>query len=123
MPNNQEETQLEHLMETILEAIRDVKGEEITGIDLTHLNTTISRYFIICHGSSGTQARAMAESVTKSVQEKHGLKPWHREGFENAIWILLDYADVIIHIFQEPYRRFYNLEELWADGHRTDYPG
>jgi ribosome-associated protein len=109
------------LMEIIIEAIRSKKGEAITFLDLTHLNTTISRSFLITHAGSTVQAKAIAEAVEEQVKDKARLKPYHREGYDNSQWILLDYGDVITHIFQKPFRDFYNLEELWADGHRTDF--
>ncbi len=109
------------LLEIIIEAIRSKKGEAITFLDLTHLNTTISRSFLIAHAGSTVQAKAIAEGVEDQVREKTKRKPYHREGFDNSQWILLDYGDVIVHIFQKTFRDFYNLEELWADGHRTDF--
>lgn len=109
------------LMEIIIEAIRSKKGEAITFLDLTHLNTTISRSFLITHAGSTVQAKAIAEAIEEQVKDKARLKPYHREGYDNSQWILLDYGDVITHIFQKPFRDFYNLEELWADGHRTDF--
>jgi len=116
----QEEDQLQQLLDVIIEAIRSKKGEEITDLDLTHLNTSICRHFVICHASSTTQVKAIAHTIEDQVSKKNRLKPFHREGYENASWILLDFADVIVHVFQETYRRFYQLEELWADGIRKD---
>ena len=109
------------LLEIIIEAIRSKKGEAITLLDLTHLNTTISRSFVIAHAGSTVQARAIGEAVEEQVKQKARRKLYHREGYDNSQWILLDYGDIIIHIFQKPFRDFYNLEELWADGHRTDF--
>lgn len=109
------------LLEVIIEAIRTKKGEVITFLDLTHLNTTICRSFLIAHAGSTTQAKAIAEAIEDQVKVKGKRKPYHREGYDNSQWILLDYGDVIVHIFQKPFRDFYNLEELWADGHRTDF--
>jgi len=109
------------LLEIIIEAIRTKKGEDITFLDLTHLNTTISRSFLIAHAGSTVQAKAIAEEIERQVRDKSRRKPYHREGYDNSQWILLDYGDVIAHIFQKPFRDFYNLEELWADGHRTDF--
>ncbi len=115
------EVPLKDLIDTIVEAIRSRKGEQITALDLTHLNTTISRYFIITHANSTVQTRAIAEAIEEMVNSAHHLKPYHREGYENAFWILLDYGEIIVHLFQKPYRDFYNLEELWADGQLTEY--
>jgi ribosome-associated protein len=109
------------LVDLIVEAIRSKKGEAITFLDLTHLNTTISRSFLIAHAGSTVQAKAIAEAIEDQVRDKTRRKPYHREGYVNSQWILLDYGDVIAHVFQKPFRDFYNLEELWADGHRTDF--
>lgn len=116
MQKKTEEQELEKLLETVFESLKDRKGEEIIDIDITHLNTTICNHFVICHAESTTRVRALAESVEDKMKEKHNMKPFHREGMENARWVLLDFADIIVHVFQEPYRRFYNLEDLWADG-------
>jgi len=75
--------------------------------------------FIIAHAESTVQTRAIAEAIEKQMIEINHQKPFHREGYENSFWILLDYGDIIVHVFQKPYREFYNLEELWADGHLT----
>jgi ribosome-associated protein len=121
MMKMQPDSGYDHLLETIIEAIRSKKGEAITYLDLTHLNTTISRSFVIAHAESTVQVKAIAEGVEDQVRDKENRKPYHREGMENSHWILLDYGDVIVHIFQKAFRDFYSLEELWADGHRTDF--
>ena len=121
MKKKLEDAAYDELLEIIVEAIRSKKGEAITFLDLTHLNTTISRSFLIAHAGSTVQAKAIAEAIEVQVKEKVRRKPYHREGYDNSQWILLDYGDVIAHIFQKPFRDFYSLEELWADGHRTDF--
>lgn len=121
MKKKLEDADYNELLEIIIEAIRSKKGESITFLDLTHLNTTISRSFLISHAGSTVQAKAIAEAIEDQVKEKTRRKPYHREGFDNSQWILLDYGDVIVHVFQKPFRDFYNLEELWADGHRTEF--
>jgi ribosome-associated protein len=121
MKKKLEDSEYNELLEIIIEAIRSKKGESITFLDLTHLNTTISRSFLITHAGSTVQAKAIAEAIEDQVKDKTRRKPYHREGFENSQWILLDYGDVIVHVFQKPFRDFYNLEELWADGHRTEF--
>jgi ribosome-associated protein len=121
MKNNIDDEAYNELLEIIVEAIRSKKGEAITLLDLTHLNTTISRSFLIAHAGSTVQAKAIGEAIEDQVKHKARRKLYHREGYDNSQWILLDYGDVIAHIFQKPFRDFYNLEELWADGHRTDF--
>lgn len=103
------------LIRHIVEGILDKKGIEIVDIDLTRIGNSICDNFIICHGTSRRQVEAIAESVEKTVNESIGEKPWHKEGFQNSEWILLDYVDVVVHVFNEQTRKFYNLEGLWAD--------
>jgi ribosome-associated protein len=103
------------LSEVIIEGILDKKGEEIVRLDLTDIPNSVSNYFVVCHGNSKIQVEAIAGSVEEHTLKELRAKPWHREGFENAEWILLDYVDVVVHIFQEETRKFYNLEKLWAD--------
>ena len=106
-------------IEAILEGIKRIKGEGITIIDLNTIHHTECEYFIICHGSSNTQVDAIAHSVEETTEEITGEKAWHRDGYRNAIWILLDYGNIMVHVFQKDARNFYNLEGLWADAQIT----
>jgi ribosome-associated protein len=115
MPRKKKAETEESLTDVILEAIRDKKGKEPVVMDFTKMNNGICDAFIICHGTSRPQVEALAESVMENVKKKRGLNVYHKEGFENAEWILIDYIEVIVHIFQENRRIFYNLEQLWAD--------
>jgi ribosome-associated protein len=81
----------------------------------------VADYYIICHGINRPQVEAIADSVLRYVDKKSGEDPWHKEGVENAEWILLDYVDVVVHIFMEDKRRFYHLESLWADAEIENY--
>jgi ribosome-associated protein len=90
-------------------------------MNLSKLPNAVCNYFIVCHGSSKVQVEAIADSVLKTTMETSGSKPWHKEGFENAEWILLDYVDVVVHIFMEETRAFYNIEKLWADAEIKEY--
>lgn len=105
----------EKLKASILEGIKKIKGKEITIIDLNTIHYTECGYFIICHGNSSTQVGAIAQSVEKTVEEETGEKTWHAEGYRNATWVLLDYGEIVVHVFHEQTRNFYNLEELWSD--------
>ena len=105
----------EKLAETIIFGILEKKGMEITKIDFSEMSNSISKYFIICHGSSTSQVDAIADSVVEQAFKQLGEKPSFTEGKENKEWILVDFVDVVVHIFQEPTRRFYNIEGLWAD--------
>jgi ribosome-associated protein len=106
----------ETLLFNIIEGIRKVKGKEIVDIDLTGLEQRICQHFLICHGDSNRHVSAIADSVESEIKEKLDWPSIHREGYENAIWILLDYGSIVVHVFQKEYRDFYQLEKLWADG-------
>jgi ribosome-associated protein len=103
------------LQEAILKGMLDKKAKEPVVLDFRDLNHSVCDAFIICHGTSRTQVEAIANAVIIEVKKATGTLPWHREGFENAEWILIDYADVVVHIFQDARRTFYNLEQLWGD--------
>ncbi len=111
----------EILTDTVVKGLIDKKGNDILSLKLADLSNSVSDYFVICHGTSRTHVEALADSVERQVKTKLGFKPWHREGLENAEWILLDYVDVVVHIFQEETRKFYNLEKLWADAEIRTY--
>ena len=105
--------------ELILEAIREKKGHDIVSIDLTDIENSICDSFIICHGESVTQVGAITESIEKKLKQEARIRAHHVEGLQNSQWVLMDYFDVLVHVFQEEYRSFYKLEELWADGKVT----
>lgn len=109
------------LVDAVIEGIQEVKGKDIVHLDLRDVPNTVSDHFIICHGDSSTQVGAILRSVEKFALEKAGQKPWHTEGINNAEWMLLDFVDVVVHIFNKEKRSFYALEELWADGARRSY--
>ena len=110
------------LLDAIIAGVREVKGRELVHLDLRHVPNTVCDHFIICHGDSDTQVEAIANSVWKVADEQAGEKPWHHEGEQNAEWILLDYVDVVVHIFHRDKRSYYGIEELWADAIRRNYP-
>ena len=91
------------------------KGHEVVDLDLSKIDTAICDHFVICHGDSNTQVSAIADSVEKRVKDKLDQNANHREGTENAMWVLIDFDDIIVHIFQKQYRDYYKLEELWGD--------
>ena len=105
----------EVLLDNIVKGIFEKKGQNVLKIDLRKLETRIADYFIICHGSSTTQVDSICDSVEDTVRLGTGEKPAHVEGLENCFWVLIDYGNVIVHIFLEEHRSFYNLESLWAD--------
>ena len=116
MVKEKENITTDALLSNIIEGIRKVKGKEIVNIDLENLENRICRYFVICHGDSNTHVNAIADSVDREMKEKTGWSSLHREGHENAQWVLMDYGSVVVHVFQKAFRDFYRLEELWADG-------
>lgn len=103
------------LLENIIEGILKKKGQEIVDIDLTKINSTICDHFVICHADSNTQVAAIADSVEKQVKENLKIRVGHREGIQNATWVLLDFSDIVVHVFQKEVRYYYRLEELWGD--------
>ena len=108
------------LVETIIEGIEEKKGSDIVVADLSGIEGTICRYFIIAQGNSPTQVEAIAESVGDVCRERLGEKPAHVVGLENALWVAMDYTDVMVHIFVPDVREYYDLEHLWADA-QLDY--
>jgi len=115
MPRKKVKNPVEELSNAISEALVDKLAKDPVILDFNKLGSSLCDSFIICHGTSRTQVEALADGVIQDVKKKTGLNPIHREGFENAEWILIDYGDIIVHIFQESKRGFYNLEQLWAD--------
>lgn len=115
MRKHTEPISAEKLAETIIFGILEKKGLEITKIDFSEMQNSICKYFIVCHGTSNSHISAIADSVEEQAFKQLGEKATYVEGKENKEWILVDYIDVVVHIFQEPTRRFYNIEGLWAD--------
>jgi ribosome-associated protein len=109
------------LASAVVEGILDRKGEHIVCLDLRKIENAVCDYFIICEGNSNIQVEAIADSVEDMVKKKLGQRPYRSEGWENALWILIDYVNVVVHVFQRETRQFYNLESLWADGEEVDF--
>jgi len=107
------------LADVIITGLQERKAKEIHLIDLRSIGNTLCDYFVVCHGTSSTHAEALADAVEDEVRTNLSEKPSHKEGLGNAEWILLDYFDVVVHIFQESNREFYNIEDLWADAQIT----
>ena len=107
------------LIATIIQGIEEVKGEDITLLDLREIENTVCDYFIICNGNSNTQVNAIVGSVQKMVSKTLKDKPWHIEGSDNAEWVLMDYINVVVHVFQKHIREYYDIEGLWGDAKTT----
>jgi len=110
----------DQLITEVITGIEDVKGEKIIILDLREIENTVCDYFVICEGNSNTQVSAISGSIQKKVSKTLKDKPWHVEGESNAEWILIDYVNVVVHVFQKQVREFYNLEGLWGDAKITN---
>jgi len=113
-------TRADQLIAVILEGIEDVKGQNINILDLRNIENTVCDYFIICEGTSNTQVNAIVNSINKKVSKETKDKPWHIEGSENAEWVLMDYVNVVVHVFQKHIREYYDIESLWGDAVTTE---
>ena len=109
----------DELISKIISGVEDVKGIDISLLDLRDIENTVCSYFIVCSGSSNTHVNAIVSSVQKTVSKELKEKPFHTEGLENSEWVLIDYVNIVVHVFQKPIREYYNIEELWGDAKTT----
>ena len=107
------------LLDEIVHGIENVKGEDIQVLDLTEIDNTPCDYFVICRGKSNTQVSAIVGSVQENVSKLLKEKPFHTEGSDVAEWVLIDYVNIVVHVFQKQIREYYNIEELWGDAKTT----
>lgn len=114
-------TPTEQLKDIIVECIQDKKGEGITTIDLRHIPEAVCDYFVICHAIADTQVKGIGKHIMEEVKKKTGEFAFHSEGFNNLEWVLIDYVNVVVHIFKRDIRKYYDLEELWSDGVVKEY--
>ncbi len=110
-----ENSNADQLIAVILDGIENVKGQNTNILDLRELENTVCDYFIICEGTSNTQVNAIVNSIQKKVSKTLKDKPWHIEGSNNAEWVLMDYVNVVVHVFQKHIREYYDIESLWGD--------
>ena len=110
------------LEDTIVEAIQDRKGQKIIDLDLRRLETAPAQAFIVCQGKSTSQVEAIADNIREEVRKKLDRKPYNYDGYRNAQWIILDYGEVMVHVFLPEVREFYNIEDLWSDSTVTEIP-
>lgn len=110
----------EQLVDSVIEGLQDKKGHRITTADLTQIDDTICQYFVICTGNSPSQVQALARNVEDTVRKAGGGSPIATVGTQNNIWVAIDYADVMVHIFLPEEREFYDLEHLWEDAMLTE---
>ena len=107
------------LLTNIINGIEEVKGNDIDILDLREIDNSACDYFIICNGNSNTQVSAIVNSIQKTVSKEIKDKPWHVEGMENAEWVLMDYVNIVVHVFQKHIREYYDIESLWGDAKIT----
>lgn len=106
-------------LKVIADAMLEKKGNDVVALDLKKIGTAISDYFIVCHADATANVVAIADNIEDRMIEKCKRKVTRTQGKENAFWVIMDYGDIVVHIFQTPYRTFYRLEDLWADAERT----
>ena len=103
----------------IVDGIENVKGLDVSILDLRDIENTVCRYFVVCTGNSNTHVSAIVSAIQKTVSKELKEKPFQTEGNENAEWVLIDYINVVVHVFQKQIREYYNIEELWGDAKTT----
>ena len=111
----------EQLALTIVKAIQEKKGEHIKLMDLRKLDAAVTDFFVVCSAKSDTQVDAIFRSIDEVVKKELGIDPNQIEGTDYSNWILLDYFDVVVHVFRDEIRDFYKLEDLWADAKTKDF--
>ncbi len=112
----------EKLVDVVVAGMQEIKAKNIVTLNLKDTDSSVCDYFVICDAESGTQINAIANSVEKMVKDEMNEKANHKEGVENASWVLLDYSDVVVHVFQTESRHFYNIEEFWEDAKKEEIP-
>lgn len=114
-------TETDTLVNRIKEGLQEKKGRRIVIVDMTELDAVCS-YFVICEGTSNTHINAVTDAALEYVRTTTGLKPLAVDGLSNATWVAIDYGDVMVHVFDQTSRQYYNLEHLWSDAKLTDIP-
>ncbi|RYZ49595.1 MAG: ribosome silencing factor [Sphingobacteriales bacterium] len=107
------------LFKTIIKAIQDKKGSEIVSLDLRKIDEAVADFFILCEAQSHVQVKSIADSIDEAVAKECGENPYHIESGDQ--WTLVDYVNVVVHVFQHEQRQFYNLESLWEDAGRMEH--
>lgn len=115
-----EDENIEQALNKAIECIKDKKGENISVMKFSAEQTAICDYFIICEANNNLQAQAISDHIQRTLRNEIKIRPGHIEGYQHAKWILIDYFDIIIHIFLPEARNFYSLEKLWADAEVTN---
>lgn len=122
MHEEKKEIDSKKLADCIVSALKETKAKDVVVLDLRNIENSVTDFFIICSGESFVQIDGISTNLIRSTRTELHQRPWHQEGKGVTNWVLLDYVNVVVHIFQEEIRNHYNLEELWADAERTDIP-
>lgn len=109
------------ISELAIHGIQEKKGNDIVRLDLRNIQSSVTDYFVVCHAESSTQVKAIAQSVEEEIFKALKLEPWRKEGLQHADWIVLDYIDVVVHIFKTDKREFYGIEDLWGDAEMQSF--
>lgn len=109
------------ISELVVHGIQEKKGNDIVRLDLRNIHSSVADYFVVCHAESTTQVKAIAQSVEEEVYKALKQEPWRKEGLQHADWIIIDYVDVVVHIFKTDKRQFYGIEDLWGDAEMQFY--
>jgi len=109
----------DELISTIISGVEKMKGLDVSILDLRDIENTVCSYFVICSGSSNTHVNAIVNSIQKTVSKELKEKPFHTEGGDNSEWVLIDYINIVVHVFQNHIREYYNIEQLWGDAKTT----
>lgn len=120
--NRQNGPSTDVLVTSIVEGIQEVKGGKICLVDFSAMPNSVAARFVICEGQSNTQVEAIARSVEAFTEKQHEESPWSKQGLRGGQWALLDYSDVVVHVFHKDWRAHYGLEELWADAAQQFVP-
>ncbi|GAB3173368.1 ribosome silencing factor [Telluribacter humicola] len=113
------EVSSQELCQLVAKGMMEKKAQDVAILDLRNVKNAVADYFVICSGSSDTQIDAIADSIEEEVYKTSSIDPWHKEGKVNREWILIDYVDVVAHVFKKDRRKYYDLEELWGDAELT----
>ncbi|MAO65337.1 MAG: ribosome silencing factor [Balneola sp.] len=115
---SEESPNSKQMVEVISEALLSRKGKEITVLDVSEL-TTLTDYFVVCHGTSDVQIKALADAVEDDMREQTGEKAWKKEGMQGRSWVILDFVNIVVHIMSKEKRDFYGIERMWNDAKIT----
>lgn len=121
MVKNKATSESAYISELAIHGMQEKKGNDIVRLDLRNINSSVTDYFVICNADSSTQVKAIANSIEEEIYKALKQEPWRKEGLEYAEWILLDYIDVVVHVFRTDKREFYGVEDLWGDAEVKSY--